>query len=382
MKILETLEKQFRRSRRDYDRRKAVAESRVVEWRWATKPFWNINPIYFELDASRPGRPLKEEPANRVGKSCIGLDDRGRVVVEREYDGIGPEETFYDWEKDPVEIAAYRAYRNGEPINLHYAKFVRGRLSLLVKTATGGASVENYQWKDDRLESIRIRYAPREGKTLYRLEPYQTIRADYSNDGAPKNVWIDWAGSDEGEGYTEHVFRSRVKPIELDLRKDAASIRRVIETAVTRYTALHRKNPLANPLVSRFDIIYSLGDSHSTPWVFVNICAGPGSEPGDRPTHPDIGKLHKRNWLPAVQAVCNDLKVPVTLPEGKTVDCNDAKLEKVIGEFLVGQLTRARDEGAFRGLPIAPRCELGVENPTTGAFGWPKYKDRGKANLL
>jgi hypothetical protein len=382
VKILETLEKQFRRSRRDYDKRKAVTESRVAEWRWATKPFWNINPLYFEIHASRPGRPLKQEPANRAGKSCIGLDDLGRVVVEREYDKFGPEETFYDWEKNPVEIACYRAYRDAEPINLHVAKFVRDRLSLLVKTATGGASVEKYQWKDDRLESITIRYAPRDGKTLCGLAPYQTIRAAYSKDGSPKNIWIDWAGSEDSDSYTELVFRSRVKPVELNLRKDAASIRRVIETAVTRYAALHRKNPLANPPVSRFDIIYSLGDTHSTPWVFVNICAKPGSEPGDSPTHPDLGKLYKRNWLPAVQAVRNDLKVPVTRPDGKTVDCNDAKLESAIGEFLVGQLTLAREEGVFRSLPVSARCELGVENPMTGAFGWPKYKDRGKENLL
>jgi hypothetical protein len=45
-------------------------------------------------------------------------------------------------------------------------------------------------------------------------------------------------------------------------------------------------------------------------------------------------------------------------------------------------LPAAREKGVFAGLPKADRCELGVEDPTTGAFGWPAYDDRGKKNLL
>ena len=38
--------------------------------------------------------------------------------------------------------------------------------------------------------------------------------------------------------------------------------------------------------------------------------------------------------------------------------------------------------GIFVKLPKAQRCELGVEDPTTGEFGWPSYDDRGKENLV
>jgi hypothetical protein len=44
-------------------------------------------------------------------------------------------------------------------------------------------------------------------------------------------------------------------------------------------------------------------------------------------------------------------------------------------------LLEARTKGVFRDLPKAERCELGVEDPTTGEFGWPSYDDRGKENL-
>jgi hypothetical protein len=37
--------------------------------------------------------------------------------------------------------------------------------------------------------------------------------------------------------------------------------------------------------------------------------------------------------------------------------------------------------GIFAGLPKSQRCELGVEDPTTGEFEWPNYEDRGKENL-
>ena len=55
---------------------------------------------------------------------------------------------------------------------------------------------------------------------------------------------------------------------------------------------------------------------------------------------------------------------------------------ETIGKFLVDSLLEARANGVFADLPKADRCELGVEDPTTGAFGWPVYEDRGKKNLV
>jgi hypothetical protein len=53
-----------------------------------------------------------------------------------------------------------------------------------------------------------------------------------------------------------------------------------------------------------------------------------------------------------------------------------------IGKFLVDMLLAARDKGVFTDLPKADRCQLGVEDPTTGEFGWPAYEERGKTNLV
>jgi len=53
----------------------------------------------------------------------------------------------------------------------------------------------------------------------------------------------------------------------------------------------------------------------------------------------------------------------------------------IIGEALKHVLLRSRREGVFKPVARAPRCELGVEN-LEGFYGWPRYEDRGKENLV
>ncbi|MGE3809378.1 MAG: hypothetical protein AB7K24_32340 [Gemmataceae bacterium] len=171
---------------------------------------------------------------------------------------------------------------------------------------------------------------------------------------------------------------------DIDLRKDAVDVQEMIAAAVRKYVARHKAKATAkkHPPVSRIDLIYSLGDSESTPWVHLHFDTKPGSEPDGDPTHPDFGKLARKGWLPAVQAVCDGEKVSVIQPNGKTKKCDDGQLTEVIGKFLVAMLLEARIRGVFADLPRATRCELGVEDPTTGEFGWPSYEDRGKRNLV
>ena len=170
----------------------------------------------------------------------------------------------------------------------------------------------------------------------------------------------------------------------IDLRTDASEVQAMLADAVQRYTAKHNAKSTAkkHPPVTRIDLIFSLGDSESTPWVHLHLDTKPGSEPDGDPTHPDFAKLLRKAWLPAVQAVCEGEKVSVVKLDGKTRKCNDATLGETIGKFLVDTLLEARDKGVFIELPKADHCELGVEDPMTGDFGWPNYEDRGKKNLV
>ena len=107
-----------------------------------------------------------------------------------------------------------------------------------------------------------------------------------------------------------------------------------------------------------------------------------GSEPDGDPAYHSFGQIERASWLAAVQAVCNDELVTVVNLDGKNEQCDGDTLGEQVGQFLVSMLKEARDAGVFATLPKARRCELGVEDPTTGEFGWPNYDDRGKENLV
>src|SRR2546423_13014300 len=154
--------------------------------------------------------------------------------------------------------------------------------------------------------------------------------------------------------------------------------------AVRKYVVKHKAPRTAkkHPPVSRIDLIFSLADGEATPWVHLHFDTKPGSKPDGDPTHPDFAELERPSWLPATKAVCEDKKVSVTLQNGKTKKCGDAELTEAIGTFLVDMLMAARANNVFASLPKGDRCELGVEDPMTGEFGWPAYQDRGKQNLV
>jgi hypothetical protein len=172
--------------------------------------------------------------------------------------------------------------------------------------------------------------------------------------------------------------------VTLDLRIDSIDIQSLIAQAVTDYTSLSRAAHTSGDYgaVTRIDLCYSLGDSESTPWVHLHFDTKPGSEPDGDPTHPDFGRLERAAWLPAIQVVFTDEEVLVIKLDGSSCLCDGSNFTKSIGEFLVQMLLDARSNGVFADLPRDSLCELGVEDPTTGEFGWPVYEDRGKENLV
>lgn len=178
--------------------------------------------------------------------------------------------------------------------------------------------------------------------------------------------------------------KARAVTVKLDLATDFTKIGKMVADAVGKYAQKHRNRRTAkrHPVVTRLDLDFSLGDTVSTPWVHLHFDTKPGGEPDGDPTHPDFARLNRRNWLPAVKAVCEDELVAVTMPDGREKKCNGDRLNECIGKLLVAVLLEARRSGLFDQLPKAERCELGVEDPTTGAFGWPAYEQRGKKNLV
>jgi hypothetical protein len=383
MNLMALAEQRFAQRGAKYKRRKAQAESRVADWHWATKHVWNLNPLYFEMNKDRPGRALAAKPARLNGALCYDTDKSGRIVVEREYTEVGPYERFYDWSKNQVE-AAY--FDNGQsPVNFQLVKFSGENVFQIATAALYGASLESFDWNGPLLTKIEIRAADRTESGLQKLTPYQEVHATYDTDGQVARVEVHWMPRppDVRKLEKEVVYKRRDKPVSIDLRKDAVAVRQMLERAFAKYAARHaaHKSKKRFQPVTRIDLHFSLADGYATPWIALCLDCNADAGPGDSYAHPNFAMLYRKGWLPAVQTVCDGRKIEVTTGEGNKEKLGDARLTRAIGAFLVSALLKARDDGVFSALPLAERCMLGVEDPTTGAFGWPIYKDRGKDNL-
>jgi hypothetical protein len=170
----------------------------------------------------------------------------------------------------------------------------------------------------------------------------------------------------------------------LDLQQEKVALHDMLTDAVRQFVAKHRQaaSTQNHPNVTRIDLIFSLSDGEATPWVHLNFDTKPRAGPDGDPTHPDFAKMSCDNWLPAVRAVCEGELVTVVGQDGKPREGGDADLTMAVGDFLVGILLEAPESGTFAALPMDAPCELGVEDPTTGEFGWPPYDERGETNLV
>lgn len=99
-----------------------------------------------------------------------------------------------------------------------------------------------------------------------------------------------------------------------------------------------------------------------------------------------VGKvkpLKRPNW-PIWEELPEGEQVSFIDLQGKQVNVMrnpDKMICKIVGEAMKHALLTARDRGLFKPLLTAEKCEMGVEN-MEGFYGWPKYEDRGKENLL
>lgn len=120
-------------------------------------------------------------------------------------------------------------------------------------------------------------------------------------------------------------------------------------------------------------------------WVAIAFDTRPDAEPDGEWS----GMLRKKDFLyrpkwPIWEKLADDAKVYFMNLAGKKVNVMkdpDTMICRIVGEALKQTLLTAREQGVFDALPKAERCELGVEN-LEGFYGWPKYEDRGKENLV
>ena len=209
------LESAFAALSGEYRVRKNAAETAVCDWQWATRSWFDVRPLHFERLGIAAGRRLRREPPDHRNRVACGLDRDGRVVVERQFNGLSFYETFYTWAADSVEAAHFDYAGEKSPINLLRARMTDNRVVASDMAATHGYSRETYRWDGGLVREIDVRHARRESGVLAPLRPWHTVKAHYSDDGVLQRVELVWPPSvvQRPEGFVEIMFERRGKTI-------------------------------------------------------------------------------------------------------------------------------------------------------------------------
>lgn len=167
----------------------------------------------------------------------------------------------------------------------------------------------------------------------------------------------------------------------IDIRQDVPDFVAYIRKRVAEQVATSRK--LKKPKqVTRIDFGFEFGQGNELWLVFDTR---PNAEPdGEWTMQVDkVAPLARSNW-PIWHELPDDEIVFFIDLNGEKVNVMkspDKKICKIVGDAMKHALIEARKDGVFEQLPKAERCEMSVEN-MEGYYGWPKYKDRGKENLV
>lgn len=167
----------------------------------------------------------------------------------------------------------------------------------------------------------------------------------------------------------------------IDIRDDVPDFLAYIRRRVAAHAAASKK--LKRPKrVTRIDFGFEFGQGNELWLVFDTR---PDAQPDGQWTLQveKVKALRRPNW-PIWHELPDDEVVSFIDLAGKKVNVMtspDKKICRIVGDAMKHALLAARDAGVFNRLRKAEHCEIGVEN-MEGYYGWPKYKDRGKENLI
>ncbi|MBE1485755.1 hypothetical protein [Plantactinospora soyae] len=199
---LSDIDARFARLRTEYDQRRETAHARVRRWEWFSAEAYDLRPLWYERESSRPGRRLPRRPPPDRDHCRIGFDPDDHPVVVEEYSGFLDGKLYYETFRDPLDgagpVTEAHFHAGGGPIYLHEYRFEAGRIHSASTVATGGGGYEEYGYTGDRVTRIVAYHGKRAGRPdgrLSPLAPYQTIDAAYDEAGLSR-LEITWAAPD------------------------------------------------------------------------------------------------------------------------------------------------------------------------------------------
>jgi hypothetical protein len=166
--------------------------------------------------------------------------------------------------------------------------------------------------------------------------------------------------------------------LDVDLRQDFKELYSLVVQRVRAFDASSNRGPGEGTRVTRIDFGYQCEQAG---WAALVFDTRPEAEIDGHWTY-WIGdnSIDRTHWLEAFDSL--DRKpVVFWLTEGFTrkVPAHTGREEFVtyLGELLKEVLVKAREDGVFRSLPLAERCEVGVEH-FDGGYGWSESVHRGR----
>ncbi|MDP8224239.1 MAG: hypothetical protein P9L99_12825 [Candidatus Lernaella stagnicola] len=114
----------------NYPALKADAEARVVTWEWRTEGY-EVTPFFHELNDFPKPRRIKTEPADKKYKHQWGLDEKGRVTVDREFveaDGSRAYEEFHFFGPEVAAMFRFDYFEDKSIISVEVSHTDGGRV--------------------------------------------------------------------------------------------------------------------------------------------------------------------------------------------------------------------------------------------------------------
>jgi hypothetical protein len=370
---------------------KPALMSQVQSWEFWTFPFHTIDPAHRLLTPDvTTTRRLAADPG-KSGVVKYGLDADGRKIIQLWVQEFDVAEALWFYSEDRIDGFGTRSRNtsNAVPSPLFVESLFKknGRPDWYFIYAESYKTIQLYQHENERIVRVLSACVQDDlvalgvplGKWVYEV-------ADITYDA--KGGWRVRQFHDyRDHGYTwegkppKPLGATKIKIPVLDLRKDVEDSIAALQTAVKKFASRQSKNVQA---VSGIGLGFFVSEQ---PEILIQFDTRPQFEPDGEWPYPEFARLNRARWGRFIEA-CEEArgKGAVIDSKGERHEITDIseedRLEKWIGEALVTALKQARDVGLFSQLKTAARCELNVEESADGEFGWPRYEDRGKENLV
>jgi YD repeat-containing protein len=366
---------------------KPAVLAQVKTWKCYTFSIWDLAPSSFLLSGYRPGRRITD-PAPGTKVLRYGYDADERIIAEDR--PSNSQESF--WEYHPDRIDGIATSTSSPPdsrffrYNVESLFLKNGQPIWYFKYGRRGYGLRLFRYENERIVQVLSAYTLEDliaigiGKDQWVYE-FADIKYDAKGDAHVRRF------SDFQKGGEAFIYKmpkrtaAETKVPLLDVRKDVEDTLAAIERSVKKFAA---KQPKTFEPVSGIGLGFF---AFENPEVIIRFDTRPKFEPDGEWSYPEFTRLKRARWNRFIET-CEDAggKGTVIDAHGNRHEIMDILEEKRfvnwLGEALVMALKNARQAGVFNDLKKAARCELNVEEAGDGEFGWPKYKERGKENLL